>query len=117
MQLNFIGLLILLSICLFIGIVIVAVGIGAVATPLQGISGPIVCGGGQLELVTQEYSYKPGQVGYTINWYCVDPAGDRQDRTYLVILASGVIYSLVLFAGLIVWALVTPGKALRRKSA
>jgi len=92
------GLLVLFGISLFVGVVILAIGIGAAITPMQGISGGLVCGGGDLELVKDYYSYKPGQSGYTITWYCVDEGtGAKEDQTLPVILASGVIYSLVLF--------------------
>jgi hypothetical protein len=95
-------------------VIILAIGIGAAITPLQGVSGPLVCGEDHLELQEDYYSYKPGQSGYTITWYCVnEKTGAKQDRTLPVILASGVIYSLVLFVitvGLIGWGAIRQGQ-------
>ncbi len=106
------GLLILFGICLFVGIIILSIGIGAAITPMQAISGPLVCGGKELELQKDYYSYKPGQSGYTITWSCVDEAtGARDDQTFPVILASGVIYSLALFVIAVVsiwWGAIRP---------
>ncbi len=98
MPFKLLGLLILFGISLFVGVVILSIGIGSAITPMQAISAPLVCGENALELEKDYYSYKPGQSGYTITWYCVDEAaGTRQDRTFPVVLASGVIYSLVIF--------------------
>ena len=120
MPIKFGGLLILLGISLFVGVIILAVGIGAAITPMQGVSGPLVCGDNQLELQKDYYSYKPGQSGYTITWYCVDEeTGAKEDRTFPVILASGVIYSLVLFVitvGLIGWGAIRAGLKKRKSS-
>jgi hypothetical protein len=55
-----------------------------------------VCGS-KPELETQHYSYKPGQSGYTITWYCVNrDTGIREDKSWQLILTSGVIYGLIL---------------------
>jgi hypothetical protein len=106
MRINLTGLLFLLGISLFVGIVILSVGLGMAIAPLQGISAPLVCGGGEVERTADQYSYKPGQVGWEIGWHCIDrTTGERQDRTLAVIFASGTIYGLILFVGLIVWAL------------
>jgi hypothetical protein len=105
------GLLILLGICLFIGMIIISTGLGMVIAPIQGISAPLVCGGDEVERTADQYSYKPGQVGWEISWNCIDgETGERQDRTLPVIFASGAIYGLALWAGLVVWAVVTPAK-------
>ena len=110
-----VGLLILFGICLFVGIVIFSVGIGMWAGPVQGISAPLVCGGAEVERTADQYSYKPGQVGWQISWNCVDTvSGERHDRTVPVILASGVIYAIVLFAALVIWAMVGPKKTSKR---
>ena len=113
MPIKFGGLLILLGISLFVGVIIQAVGIGAAITPMQSVSGPLICGDNQLELQKDYYSYKPGQSGYTITWYCVDEeTGAKEDRMFTVILAAGEIYSLVLFViavGLIAWGTIRAG--------
>jgi hypothetical protein len=94
-----------LGIGLFFGITVISIGIGAVLTPLQSISAPFVCGG-PAELETQHYSYKPGQSGYTITWYCTDPeTGEKVDRTFPLILASGVIYGVALGLVILAWGL------------
>jgi len=98
------GLLMLLGISMFAGIVILSIGIGAAITPMQGISAPIVCGSDQLELEKQYYSYKPGQSGYTITWYCVERAtGQKRDKTFPIILTSGVLYGVGLFVISAAW--------------
>ena len=106
------GLLILFGICLFIGIVILSTGIGMWASPVQGISAPLLCGGDEVERTADQYSYKPGQVGWEVRWNCVNPAtGERQDKTIPVIMASGAIYAVVLFIGFVIWAVRSPAKS------
>lgn len=96
MKLNWGTALGALGIGLFFGITVISIGLGAAITPMQVISAPIVCGS-KPELETQHYSYMPGQSGYTITWYCVNArTGIREDKSWQLILASGVIYGLIL---------------------
>jgi hypothetical protein len=76
---------------------------------MERVAAPFVCGGNTLDLHLDHYSYKPGQSGYVITWYCVDPNGTRRDVTWRIILAAGLVYSAALFFISLVW-LLTAGR-------
>ena len=85
--------------CLFFGITIGSIGIGAVFPSVNLIAGPFVCPGGQMQLVTQDYRPSPIETVTTLTWYCVD--GKTGTKTELgifpMVLYSGVIYGLIFF--------------------
>jgi hypothetical protein len=51
---------ILLLISLFLGFVLISVGIGMIFPSIFRISAPLVCNG-TMEIETREYSYRPGE--------------------------------------------------------
>lgn len=109
MKFNLFAVLGLLGISLFTGIIIVSIGLGAAFPAMERVAAPFVCGGNRLDLHLDHYSYKPGQSGYIITWYCVDPDGTPEDVSWRIILVAGLIYSAVLFFISVVW-LLTAGK-------
>ena len=86
--------------CLFMGVTVGSIGIGAVFPSANLIAGPFVCPGGKMELTTQEYNPSPIETVTTLTWYCVD--GKTGTKTELGIfpmsLYAGTIYGLALFA-------------------
>ena len=85
--------------CIFMGITVGSIGIGAAYPPANYIAGPFVCPGGQMQLTTQGYQVSPVENVTTLTWYCVD--GTTGAKTELGIfpmsLYAGAIYGLLLF--------------------
>jgi hypothetical protein len=85
--------------CLFMGITVGSIGIGAIYPPANLMAGPFVCPGGQMQVVTKEYHPSPIQTVTTLTWYCVD--GKTGAKTELSILPmslyAGTIYGLAFF--------------------
>jgi hypothetical protein len=83
----------------FCGYLIISVGLGSVCPFLYKAATPIVCSNNQyLEVVQNRYSWRPGEAMLTATIYRVDPAtGQKENRTGLVKLVSGVIYGLGIF--------------------
>ncbi|HEY9546531.1 MAG TPA: hypothetical protein VIR56_11015 [Solimonas sp.] len=83
-------------VCAFIGIVFIAIGIGAIFPKLAMIGAPLSCPSGHLEVISQAYSYKPGQHGRVTNIHCLLANGERETITFITILYAGLVYSAVL---------------------
>jgi hypothetical protein len=58
--------------CIFMGITVGSIGIGAVFPSANIIAKPFVCPGGQMQVVTQDYHPSPVETVTTLTWYCVD---------------------------------------------
>jgi hypothetical protein len=85
--------------CIFMGITVGSIGIGAVFPSVNRVTKPFVCNDGQLELVTQDYHPSPIETDTTLTWYCVDPAtGARQEVSlFKMAFIAGPLYGTVLF--------------------
>jgi hypothetical protein len=88
-------LAILAGISLFIGFVIIAVGIGAIFPSMHKLSAPLICGG-EVEVESIRYSYKPGQVGWEHHIYCVEH-GTEKEITFQAIGMTGLAASAMTF--------------------
>src|SRR3546814_17399592 len=64
-------------VCAFIGIVFIAIGIGAIFPKLAMIGAPLSCPSGHVEVISQASSYKPGQPGRVTNIHCLTAPGQR----------------------------------------
>ncbi|NCP88232.1 MAG: hypothetical protein CO094_13565 [Anaerolineae bacterium CG_4_9_14_3_um_filter_57_17] len=86
--------------CLFSGITMISIGIGAIIPSTNLIAEPFVCPGGKMELTTQNYQPSPVETVTTLTWYCAD--GKTGVKTELgifpMVLYAGTIYGLILFA-------------------
>ena len=104
-----------LPISLFIGVMIASAGV-AVHPPIAFIATPLVCSG-EVEVESQNYSYRPGQSGVTRTIYCLSGSAGgkpaREDITTKAIGASFLAYSAIAF--LLLRFLVVP--PLRRRLA
>ena len=78
------------------GLAITAAAGVALYPPLIKIGTPLVCSG-ELKISTRNYSYKPGQRGTQVNFYCVNNEKKEVDVTFLAVMAAGVIYSCLWF--------------------
>jgi hypothetical protein len=85
--------------CIFMGVTVGSIGIGAAFPSANFIAGPFVCPGGQMQSSTQGYTVSPVETVTTVTMVCVD--GKTGVKTELglfpMVLYSGVIYGLLLF--------------------
>ena len=92
-------LIVVLPVSLFIGLMLATAGV-AVYPPIAFIASPLVCSG-EVEVVSQNYSYRPGQSGVTRTFYCasgnVGGKPVRDDITFKAIGASFLVYSAIAF--------------------
>ena len=85
--------------CIFMGITVVSIGIGAAIPSINLIARPFVCPGGQMQNTSQVYTPSPIETVTTITWYCVDEKTGTQTELgiFPMVLYAGVIYGLLLF--------------------
>lgn len=86
----------------FIGTIIFTIGIGAIFPKLSLIGAPLACPDGSINIISQSYSYKPGQRGVSHSIFCITKSGEQQELTFTLILYAGLIYSAIL-ATIIMW--------------
>lgn len=99
---RWLGVIPLAGISLFIGLMIASIG-GALNPQLTRIAAPMACSGGQLDITSSAYSYKPGQQGVAHQLTCTDPVtGERSDATYSVLGWSTLIFSAIVFVPVLV---------------
>ena len=58
--------------CIFMGITVGSIGIGAIFPAANLISKPFVCPRGDMQLETQDYHPSPVETVTTLTWYCAD---------------------------------------------
>lgn len=85
--------------CLFMGITVGSIGIGAIFPKANLIAGPFVCPGGKMQVVTQDYHPSPIETVTTLTWYCVDGKTGAQTELgiFPMSLYAGTIYGLAFF--------------------
>lgn len=99
-----VGLVIMAAGWAFVGFVFIAIGLGAMFPRITAIAGPLACPEGQFELVSQAYSYRPGQSGVTRNALCIYASGESEVVTGSTIFYAGLVYTAVLMT---LWAWLT----------
>jgi hypothetical protein len=86
--------------CLFMGVTVGSIGIGAVFPSVNLAAKPFVCPNGQMQVVTKDYHPDPTRTVTTVTTYCVD--GTTGAKTQLGIfpmsLYAGTLFGLVFFA-------------------
>ncbi len=102
MKLNKTVIGILAGTSLFIGFVIISVAVGAIFPSLHKLTAPLICSG-TVEVESIQYSYKPGQVGWSNHIYCDQQSGERKEITFPAIGVTGVIASGIVFIPLALW--------------
>jgi hypothetical protein len=85
--------------CLFMGITVGSIGIGALFPAANLVAKPFVCPGGQMRVVSQDYHPSPVETVTTLTWYCVDNKTGAQTELGLfpMSLYAGTIYGLLFF--------------------
>ncbi len=106
--------------CIFMGITVVSIGLGAAYPPLNYIAKPFVCLNGQMIYQTSTSKPLPGTTYTSIGWYCVDQRTKKTTElgVFPIVLTAGPIYGLlievlVLFVMLLraLWRIVKTGMA------
>jgi len=102
------GLVWLVVISLFVGIILCSIAAGAVFPGLNQLaSGPLVCRHGTFQIHQDTYSYRPGESDTMTTDYCVDSTtGVKQDISGKVIIVAGLVDSAVIFVILVIFVLV-----------
>ena len=105
-----------LGVSMFCGIILVAVALGAIIPRvINPIAKPLVCSNGNLHITQNTTSYRPGESDTWTTDTCVDSTtGQQQDVSLQTTLGAGIIYSLIIFAIIIVWQIfsqITSGKS------
>jgi hypothetical protein len=89
--------------CIFMGITVGSIGIGAVFPAANLIAKPFVCPGGEMQNVSQYYQVSPVESVTTLTWYCIDPRGNKTELgIFPMSLYAGTIYGLLLFVAVFV---------------
>ncbi len=84
--------------CIFMGITVGSIGIGAIFPSANLIAKPFICPRGEMQLETQDYHPSPIETVTTLTWYCVGPEGDKTELgIFPMSLYAGTIYGLLLF--------------------
>ena len=109
------GTALLFIFCLFMGVTVVSVGLGALFPPLNLVAKPFVCPSGQMtyeEIVSRPL---PGTTYTLIYWFCTDnqTGAKTQLEPFPKDLYAGIVYGLLIFvAGWISYRLYTANNAL-----
>lgn len=84
--------------CLFFGITIGSIGIGAAYPPANLIAAPFVCPNGKMTISTNQENPSSIQEVTTIYYYCVDgKTGVQTDLGLTPALYAGPIYGFIAF--------------------
>ncbi len=99
------GLLGILGISMFCGLIMIAIAAGAVVPKLiEPIAAPVVCPHGQLVITQNTTSYRQGESDTWTTDTCVDAASSQQqDVSMQTTFAAGMIYSLIIFVVILAW--------------
>jgi hypothetical protein len=107
-----------LAVSMFCGIILVSIALGAIIPKvINPIAKPLVCSNGNLEITQNTTSYKPGESDTWTTDTCVDSTtGQQQDVSLQTTLGAGMIYSLIIFAIIMVWGLFSRNNSTESKA-
>ncbi len=80
---------------LFIGILGISIGLGALYPPLNFVAKPFVCPSGEMAYQKQTTQVSPSQTFFSADWTCT--RSDASSRPVNPSIFAGVIYGLVCF--------------------
>lgn len=89
-----------LVVCLFMGILVISVGLGAAFPAINQIARPFVCPTGTMNMKSRVFNPYPGKVVTSQTWYCVNEQDQTETQLSMFQIApiSGGIYGMILFA-------------------
>lgn len=98
--------------CIFMGVTVGSIGLGAAFPSLNLIAKPFVCPTGDMQLSTQSYQPTPVENVTTISWYCVDSKTGTQTElgVFPMSLYAGALYGLLLFVVVFAFMLISAGR-------
>jgi len=86
---------------IFIGVVGISIGLGALYPPLNYVAKPFVCPAGQMTFEKHVDQATPSQTFYSADWYCTKgeaAAQSESDRLPISpFVSAGVFYGLLCF--------------------
>ncbi|MCE9598011.1 MAG: hypothetical protein K8S54_08585 [Spirochaetia bacterium] len=93
-------IIVALVVCLFMGITVISVGLGAAFPSINRIAKPIVCSDGEMTQESRIYNPYPGKTVTSQTWYCAsaDGTSKRQLSMFPISFIAGSVYGLILFA-------------------
>ncbi len=85
--------------CIFMGVTVGSIGIGATVPSANLIASPFVCPDGKMTLVTEHENPSSVESVTITYWYCVDRSTGSQVELgiFPMVLYSGAIYGFILF--------------------
>jgi hypothetical protein len=85
--------------CIFMGITVGSIGIGAVFSAANLIAKPFVCPAGQMQMDSQTFNPYPGTTITQETWYCIDDSTGVKTELgiFPMSLYAGAIYGLLFF--------------------
>jgi hypothetical protein len=81
---------------LFVGFVIVSIGIGAIFPSMHKPSASLICRG-EVKVEVDQYSVRPGETFYENHIYCYKSAGGVDEITFPAIGVTGLFASAIVF--------------------
>jgi hypothetical protein len=86
---------------IFMGIVGVSIGLGALYPPINYVAKPFVCPDGQMTFEKNVDSLTPNQTFYSADWYCIQDestsGSNPEGRPISPFVYAGVFYGLLCF--------------------
>ncbi|WP_109018421.1 hypothetical protein [Leptospira kobayashii] len=94
--------------CVFMGIMVISVGLGAAFPSINRIAKPVVCPNGNMIQESRIYNPFPGKTVSSQTWYCVEEGSGSKRRLSMfpISMFAGTIYGLLLYAALFVMRLI-----------
>ena len=109
MKFNLSSILWTLVCCLFVGVIIISVGLGSVFPAIDRVARPFVCPNGEMKYVQRVYRPTPVETITTTSWFCVDErtGAETELGVFPLSMASGAVYGLVLFVAALIFMAVS----------
>jgi hypothetical protein len=82
---------------MFIGVIGISIGLGALYPPLNYIAKPFVCPAGQMTYDQQAEGRTPNQTFYSADWYCTTDSSSAGGVSINPFVSAGIIYGLLCF--------------------
>jgi hypothetical protein len=82
---------------IFIGVVGISIGLGALYPPLNYVAEPFVCPAGQMTFEKRVDQATPNQTFYSADWYCTKGDATAETESIRPFAAAGVFYGILCF--------------------
>lgn len=82
---------------IFIGVVGISIGLGALYPPLNYVAKPFVCSAGQMTFEKRVEQATPSQTFYSADWYCTKGDAAAESESISPFAAAGIFYGVLCF--------------------